>query len=100
MNLYDNNATKTRVPFRENSLKNRVDTSTPVGDVPISTFLPNREDNVSMRSEFKHIYIIGVTYIYQIYIPDLSWFDTYLPKYIHHPFMEHTQVKSTTVSKL
>ena len=94
MNLYNNIATKTRVPFKENSLKNRLCFSTPIDEVPLSAFLPNHEDNVSIRSEFKHI--IGLTLAK--YIPELSWFEMYLPKYIHHPFMEHTQVKSTTVS--
>lgn len=90
MNLCNNIATKTRVPFKENSLKNRICFSTPIDEVPMSTFLPNREDNVSIRSEFKHI--VGLTLAR--YIPEHSWFE----KYIHHPFMEHTKVKSTTVS--
>ena len=94
MNLYNNIATKTRVPFKENSLKNRICFYTPIDEVPMSTFLPNHEDNSSIRSEFKHI--IGLTLAR--YIPELSWFEMYLQKYTHHPFMEYTRVKSTTVS--
>ena len=94
MNLYNNIATKTMVPFKENSLKNKIFFSTPIDEVPMSTFLPNHEDNASIRSEFKHI--VGLTVAR--YIPELSWFEMYLQKYIHHLFMEYMQVKSTTVS--
>eukprot|EP00794_Sanderia_malayensis_P002024 gene2024-2301_t len=93
LNLFNCIASEARVPFVSGTFKNRLPIDERPENVPLSIFLPNDDDDLQLKLDFK--FIIAKTLIK--HFEEVGWFAKYTLDNMHHQFMQHTSKKSNTL---